>query len=208
MAERWSVSAQPVGMRRIPLAVVAVAVMTLCLTAGCTSSAGRAGSAASSAPESNPVGDIPDNQVYVPYTAPDGSFTVDVPEGWARTDSSDTVSFTDKLNTVSVQELMAPTAPTPASVTAAELAGAVSAARNGRAGTAETVSLKSGEAVHATYSADAAPDPVTRRTVRDDVELYVFWQNGTEALVTLSGPHGADDVDPWKRISASFAWQR
>jgi hypothetical protein len=210
MAEGWSVVGQPEGMRRIPLAVAAaVTALTLGLTGGCSSSADSAGSSASSAPDSsNPVGDIPDNQVYIPYTAPDGSFTVDVPEGWARTDSTDTVSFTDKLNTVSVQELTARPAPTPASVTAGELAAAVSGARNGSPGPAETVSLQAGNAVHATYSADAAPDPVTGRTVRDDVELYVFWQNGTEALLTLSGPHGADNVDPWKRISTSFAWRR
>ena len=154
------------------------------------------------------MGDIPDNQVYVPYSPPDGSFTVNVPEGWARTDVANGVSFTDKLNTVTVQELTGRPQPTPDSVRTGELADAVAGAPKGTAGTVEQVTLPAGPAVHSTYSADSAPDPVTGRTVRDDVELYVFWKDGTEALLTLSGPHGADNVDPWKTISTSFTWQR
>jgi hypothetical protein len=196
-------------MSRIPLAVAASIAAVALVTAGCSSSgSGTGASTGAAASESNPVGDIPDNQVYVPYGAPDGSFTVDVPEGWARTGSADTVSFTDKLNTVTVQELTGRAAPTPDSVRTGELADAVAAAGIGTPGKVSEVTLPAGAAVHATYSADAAPDPVTGRTVRDDVEMYVFWKDGTEAVVTLSGPHGADNVDPWKQISDSFAWQR
>ena len=35
--------------------------------------------------EDNPIGDIPDTQVYVPFAAADGSFTLSVPEGRAQT---------------------------------------------------------------------------------------------------------------------------
>jgi hypothetical protein len=195
--------------RRFRLVVAAsIAAVALGLTAaGCSSGGGGGGSTGAPASESNPVGDIPDNQVYVPYSPPDGSFTVDVPEGWARTDASDSVSFTDKLNTVTVRELTGRPAPTPDSVRTGELTDAVAASRNGTPGAVEQVNLPAGPAFHATYAADAAPDPVTGRTVRDDVELYVFWKDGTEALLTLSGPHGADNVDPWKQISSSFTWQ-
>jgi hypothetical protein len=194
--------------RALVLSATTVALAVSLTVAGCSSSGGGGGSSASgtTTAEANPVGDIPDNQVYVPYSPPDGSFTVEVPEGWARTDAGDTVSFTDKLNTVTVQELTGRPQPTPDSVRTGELAGA--AARNGAAGTVEQVTLPAGPAIHATYSADATPDPVTGRTVRDDVELYVFWKDGTEVLLTLSGPHGADNVDPWKKISTSFAWNR
>jgi hypothetical protein len=193
--------------RSLVLATTTVALAVSLTVAGCSSSGGGGSSASgTTTAEANPVGDIPDNQVYVPYSPPDGSFTVEVPEGWARTDAGDTVSFTDKLNTVTVQELTGRPQPTPDSVRTGELAGA--AARNGAAGTVEQVTLPAGPAIHATYSADATPDPVTGRTVRDDVELYVFWKDGTEVLLTLSGPHGADNVDPWKKISTSFTWNR
>jgi hypothetical protein len=146
--------------------------------------------------------------VFVPYAAPDGAFTVEVPEGWARTDAGGAVSFTDKLNIVALQELTGRPRPTPDSVRAGELADLAAHGRNVTPGTVEQVTLPADPAIHATYAADAEPDPVTGRTVRDDVELYVFWQDGTEVLLTLSGPHGADNVDPWKKISTSFAWNR
>ncbi|WP_219925095.1 hypothetical protein, partial [Halomonas sp. ND22Bw] len=57
----------------------------------------------SAAPEDNPAGDIPDNQVYVTFTSPDNLFTVSVPEGWPRsTIGADTV-FSDKFNSIRVQ---------------------------------------------------------------------------------------------------------
>jgi hypothetical protein len=73
-------------------------------------------------------------------------------------------------------------------------------------GPVETVTLPAGSVVHAAYTADSAADPVTGKVTTDDVELYVFWRNGTEVLLTLSGPKGADDVDAWRTVSTSFAW--
>jgi hypothetical protein len=175
---------------------------------GCTSGAPGASGAASgsaSANESNPLGDIPDDQVYVVHASPDGRFSVQVPEGWARTDLPDGVSFTDKLDTVSVQELTGRPQPTPDSVRTEELTVVADGHANVAVGDV-TAALPSGPALHATWSADSAPDPVTGRTVRDDVETFVFWRDGTEVLLTLSGPQGADNVDPWRQISQSFAW--
>jgi hypothetical protein len=40
------------------------------------------------APEKNPPGDIPDNQVFVEYRSPLG-FAIKVPEGWARRQTSE-----------------------------------------------------------------------------------------------------------------------
>ena len=50
------------------------------------------------APEVNPPGDIPDNQVFVAYVAPDGAYKLKVPEGWARSEADGVTTFTDKLN--------------------------------------------------------------------------------------------------------------
>jgi hypothetical protein len=188
---------------------LAIPAIALCLAlAGCSSSGASGAPGPATPSENSPLGDIPDDQVFVPYAAPDGAFTVEVPEGWARTDDGGAVSFTDKLNTVTLQELTGRPQPTPDSVSAGELADLAAHGRNVTPGTVEQVTLPADPAIHATYVADAEPDPVTGRTVRDDVELYVFWQNGTEVLLTLSGPHGADNVDPWKKISTSFAWNR
>ena len=58
-----------------------------------------------------------------------------------------------------------------------------------------------------TYRADADPDPVTGKVVHDDVERYEFWKAGKTVILALSGPQGADNVDPWRIVTDSLAWQ-
>jgi hypothetical protein len=41
---------------------------------------------------------------------------------------------------------------------------------------------------------------------RDAVERYVFFHKGTLHVLTLSGPKGADNVDPWKIVTSSVRW--
>jgi hypothetical protein len=189
--------------------LAALPVATAVLVAGCGGGTSSSGTAAgsSSAQDSHPLGDISDNQVYVPYSPADAAFSVKVPEGWSRSDVSTGVAFTDKLHTVSVQRLQGRPQPTPDSVRGGELADVQKQGNAVAVGTVETKTLPAGSAVHATYSADSPPDPVTGKTTKDDVELYVFWRNGTEVLLTLSAPKGGDNVDPWRIISTSFAWK-
>lgn len=202
---------QPRDMTRSRALIFVPAALAALLVGGCSagaSSSSGASASAASPSEQSPLGDIPDNQVYVPYSPADGSFTVKVPEGWARTDVTNGVSFTDKLNTVTVQKLPAATEPTPDTVRGGVLADVSANGNNVSVGAVETVTLPIGSVVHATYTADSAPDPVTGKVAKDDVELYVFWRNGTQVLLTLSGPKGADDVDAWRTVSTSFAWNR
>jgi hypothetical protein len=188
-------------------AALAVVLVGGCASGGSSSSGQADSSAPASTSEHSPLGDIPDNQVYVPYSPADGSFSVTVPEGWSRSDVADGVSFTDKLNTVAVQQLSGQPEPNQDSVLGGVLADRASAGRNVSLGQIETVTLPAGAVVHATYRADSAADPVTGKVTTDDVELYVFWRNGTEVLLTLSGPKGADDVDAWRMVSTSFTWR-
>ncbi|MDT4974331.1 MAG: hypothetical protein QOG98_89, partial [Pseudonocardiales bacterium] len=57
-----------------------------------------------------------------------------------------------------------------------------------------------------TYRADSAPNPVTNKVAVEAVERYEFWRNGTEVVLTLSAPVGSDNVDPWLKVTDSFAW--
>ncbi len=43
--------------------------------------------------------------------------------------------------------------------------------------------------------------------VRDAFERYVFYRQGHKVDLTLSGPVNADNVDPWRTVSDSFAWR-
>ncbi|HEY0359157.1 MAG TPA: hypothetical protein VGD11_11290 [Mycobacteriales bacterium] len=156
-------------------------------------------------PEVNAQGDIPDNQQYVPYTPPTGGFSVKVPEGWARTASPSSATFTDKLNSIRLDVSARPGAPTTASARA-EVAALGTKAGHFTAGPVKTVTRKAGTAVVAFYRADAAADPVTGKVVNDDVERYQFWANGKLVTLTLGGPHGADNVDPWRIVTDSFRW--
>ncbi len=69
-----------------------------------------------------------------------------------------------------------------------------------------TVQRKSGPAVMLAYHATSAPSTVTGKTITLSVERYEFWQAGNKAIVTVSGPRDADNVDPWRTVTDSFAW--
>jgi hypothetical protein len=164
-------------------------------------------SSSAAAPEVNPQGDIPDNQQYVTYAGP--GYTVKVPEGWARTTAGGATTFTDKLNSIVVgKPNTAAKRPTAASATATEipqLARTVKGFANARAG---TVTRTAGPAVRITYVAASAPDAVTGKTRRNAVERYEFFHSGKLVVLTLSGPKGADNVDPWKIVTDSLRWTR
>jgi hypothetical protein len=178
-------------------AVVLVAAVAV---AGCGSSSSKRSSSAPNpnAPESSPAGDIPDNQVYVPYAVPGGHITVKVPEGWAQSKSGGAVTFTDKLNSVAIQSI---SASSPLTVAAAQKAAqGLTSAKVG------SVKRPAGTAVHITYLAKSKPDPVTGKVTTDAVERYVFFHNGRRATLTLTGAKGADNVDPWRIVSSSVRW--
>jgi len=219
-------------MRRThALATAAVAVLAIG-AAGCgtSSSSGPAASAAPSAsspaagtspsattapsapnpnaPEVSPSGDIPDNQAYVRYSPPGAGYSVEVPEGWARTAHARAVTFTDKLNAIRLESRPVTSTPSVASVTARDSPLLSRTVRGYRAGRVSAVTRSAGSGVRVTYLADSARDPVTGKSHTDAVERYVFAHDGRAAVLTLSGPQGADNVDPWMIVTDSLTWTR
>jgi hypothetical protein len=160
---------------------------------------------AAAATESAPPGDIPDNTVFVPYQFTAGSLEVKVPEGWARTETAGTVSFTDKLNTITLTTVKA-AAPTPTSAQATEVPRLRGSLRNFVLTSVSPVTRPAGTGVLIKYDAASQPDPVTGKVYTDEVEQYEFHRGGVVAIVTLSGPQGADNVDPWRTVTDSFRW--
>ncbi|HEY8019404.1 MAG TPA: hypothetical protein VIG53_07895 [Actinomycetota bacterium] len=154
--------------------------------------------------ESNPPGDIPDNIAFVPYRTK-GGVTVSTPEGWARTTTGNSVTFTDKLNTVRVS--WGPgSAPT---VAAAKRTYVPALAASERAFTLIDVSgttLPAGNAVVIHYEANSAPDPVTNKQYRLDVVDYALFKDGRVVHLTLLSPVGSDNVDPWRIVTESLKW--
>ncbi|MEV6865071.1 hypothetical protein AB0M44_29200 [Streptosporangium subroseum] len=177
---------------------------TVPATSSFSSVAAPSGEPNPNATESNPPGDIPDNTAFVPYRAK--LYEIKVPEGWARTDLPAGASFTDKLNSVKIELRPAASAPTVDTVKRDEVPALQSAGGNFTLKKVETVGRKGGQAVRLVYQVDSLPNPVTGKVIRDDAERYEFYNNGQEAVLTLSGPAGSDNVDPWRLVSDSFAW--
>jgi hypothetical protein len=159
------------------------------------------------AKESSPPGDIPDNQVYVAYSPPGGDYSVKVPEGWARTAASGAVTFTDKLNAITMRETAATGRPSVVGVKRTELAALRRSVKGFRGGSVSVVKRQPGPAVRITYLAAARPDPVTGKRRTDAVERYLFAHKGKRVTLTLSGPEGADNVDPWRLVTDSLRWR-
>ncbi|MDP9094021.1 MAG: hypothetical protein M3N95_14095 [Actinomycetota bacterium] len=160
------------------------------------------------ATESAPAGDIPDTQAFVPYTSTTPGYTVNVPEGWARTTTGKVIAFTDKYNSIQIAAATMATQPTVSSARSSELPVIAAASSAFRLGDVQSVTRSAGSAVLITYQADSAPNPVTGKVVVEAVQRYEFWRSGSEVTITLASPVGSDNVDPWRKVTDSFAWTR
>jgi hypothetical protein len=157
--------------------------------------------------EFNPPGDIPDNAVFVDHVAPGSTVHFTVPEGWARKTIDGVTTYTDKYNSISIEVRRAQQPPTVASAGRVDVPELRRTVSNFQAGPITEVTRQHGKAVHLAYLMDSAPNPVTGKVVRDAVERFEFWKAGEEAILSLSGPQGADNVDPWQIVSDSLHWQ-
>jgi hypothetical protein len=156
------------------------------------------------AAENNPPGDIPDNIQFVTYSNAAGHYSFTHPEGWAETDHGSTVLFTDKLNGVQVQTGTATTPPTVDSAKAQDVPPLqrTQAAFELKSVTATTV--PAGTGVLIVYRRNSAPDPVTGRQYRDEVQRYELVHAGREVIVEMFGPVGADNVDAYRTMVQSL----
>ena len=157
------------------------------------------------APEVVEPGDIPDNQVFIPYGSADGAYTIKVPEGWARTEAGGVITFTDKYNSIVLMASSAASAPTVESVNTNGLAD-VSVDPTFTLLNVKPVTRHAGAGILATYEVGSGSNPVTGKKALLAVERYVFFHNGTVVTMTLAGAKGADNVDPWKIVSDSLSW--
>lgn len=124
-------------------AVLASLALTACAPGSGAATSSRASSSAT-VKEYSPPGDIPDDQVFVPYSPPGADYSLEVPEGWSRSTEGGVVAFTDKLNSIKIQSGPAAAAPTVASATSQEVPQIEATAANYSAGDVTTVDRKAG----------------------------------------------------------------
>jgi hypothetical protein len=194
-------------MTRIPIALALLLALVIAGCGGSSSSSSSSKTVDPNAKEVSPPGDIPDNQAYVVYSPPGADYSVKVPEGWARSVAAGAVTFTDKLNSIRMEEGAAKGAPSVAAARSEQprLARQVKGFKPGKI---SVVKRTAGPAVRITYLASSPPDAVTGKTRTNAVERYLFVRNGKRVTLTLSGPKGADNVDPWKLVTDSLTWSR
>jgi len=171
------------------------------------SSAAVANAPDPNAPEVVAAGDIPDNQVFVPVTPAGAPFTVSVPQGWVQSRDGAATVFTDKFNSVRIESRPLAAAPDTESVRAQDVSQLQTSAPGFALGDVQAARRKAGSAVLMTYTATSPTNAVTGKSVTEAVERYVFWRGGHEAVLTLAGPKGSDNVDPWRAVTDSLRWQ-
>ena len=154
------------------------------------------------AAEKNPPGDIPDDQVFVPYASVAGGYSLKVPEGWARSEKGSDVGFIDKFDGVAVIVDKVATAPTTKDI----VTKLEKSERGFKAVSAKEIQLPAGLALLIKYESESEANSVTNKRIRLEDEAYVFYKNGKMAILTVWAPVGADNADQWKLISASFRW--
>ena len=143
----------------------------------------------------NNAGDIPDTQVFVTYSGP--GYSVLVPEGWARTQSGSVVTFTANANSESIEVGDAsPRFHLPKRLGSPP---AITLRHNVRFGGGPTTVIS--------FRSRSKPDPVTGKSLALDTTVYVATRNGKRAVLALSAPAGADNVDQWQKIANSFRWK-
>lgn len=159
------------------------------------------------AAEKNPPGDIPDSQVFIDYVSPKDGFSLKVPEGWARTDRADGVSFIDKLDGVVLTRSDMSQAPTVDSVKKDYVGSLEQQERAVKIDSVKAVKLPAGNAIRIVYSSNSSPNEVTNKQVRLENQRFLYFKDGKLVALEFYAPLGADNVDQWKLMSESFRWR-
>jgi len=176
--------------------------------AGSASAAGQ-GPATGQAPapaESNPPGDISDTTVYVLYQSAAGHFQLRVPEGWSRSSSASSSTFSSNLNSITAAWMpiaAAPSVSTARSVTIPDLRAHTLAFR---LQSVRSVTLAGGTAIEIVFQVNSSPNSVTGKQYRLVIERFELQRAGRGAILSLSSAVGSDNVDPWRIVSESFRW--
>lgn len=139
----------------------------------------------------------------MPFHSAAGRYGFLHPEGWASVIKGPVASFTDKLNGISATAAAATSAPTVAGAkTAATTLARTEAAFELRRISA--VTLPGGTGVLIVFRRNSAPDTVTGKVFRDEVNRYLIYRAGRQVTLDLYGAVGSDNVDPYTKISQSL----
>lgn len=161
-------------------------------------------SSVTAAPDTNTPGDIPDTIAYVTYTNAAGGYMFDHPEGWAQTEQGTSVTFTDRYNGVTVNVTPTSGPPTVSSAQTVDVPALRASQPAFELRSVAASTLPAGPGVLIVYRRNSPPDPVTGRSARVEVQRYEIFGHGHTVALELFGAVGADNVDPYRRMSESL----
>jgi hypothetical protein len=168
------------------------------------SMAGATTTTVSVAPNSLTPGDIPDTIAYVTYSNSGGRYQFKHPEGWAQATHGTSVLFTDSYNGVAV-EVVGATKPLTSSFVHHSV---VPKLRSSQAAFSllrvSPIRLRAGAGYLIIFRRNSRPNPVTNKSVRQEVHLYAIYAHGRILNMSLFGAVGADNVDPYAKMSQSL----
>lgn len=156
------------------------------------------------APEALAPGDIPDTIAYVLYVNSAGRYSFRHPEGWAQTGNGSQVTFSDKYNGVAADSALAISPPTPTTVRTTDISKLKASEPAFELRSVSPVTLLGGSGVLIIYRRNSPPDSVTGRSVRQEVQRYEIFAKGHTVTLDLFGAIGADNVDPYAKMSQSL----
>ena len=189
---------------RILTSLVTLLIVTATFSAGLVSPAFAQETLV--APEKNPPGDIPDDQVFVTFTSPSG-FSLKVPEGWSRAQTEGGVRFFDKYDIIEAVLGQSDTAATAASAKNKEVPELLKSGRAVKVTAIKDAKLTAGPAVRISYLSNSEPNAVTGKQIRLEHERFIIFKAGKTVTLDFAAPAGADNVDQWQLISNSLRWK-
>jgi hypothetical protein len=156
--------------------------------------------------ESNPPGDIPDTTVYVPYQSSAGHFQLRVPEGWSRSTSASSSTFSSNLNSITAVWMPMAAAPSVSNARSVTIPALRAHTLAFQLQSVRSVPLAGGTAIEIVFQVNSSPNSVTGRQYRLVIERFELQRAGRGAVLSLSSAVGSDNVDPWRIVSESFRW--
>jgi hypothetical protein len=142
---------------------------------------------------------------YVTYVNSAAGYRFDHPEGWAQTEQGTSATFTDKFNGVVASVATTSGPPTVSSAQSVDVPTLRSSQPAFELRAVSAVTLPAGSGVLIVYRRNSAPDAVTGRSARVEVQRYEVSGNGHAVVLELFGAVGADNVDPYRRMSQSLS---
>jgi hypothetical protein len=114
------------------------------------------------------------------------------------------VTFTDRYNGVSADLAATSGPPTVSSAQSVDVPALRASQPAFELRSVAAATLPAGTGVLVIYRRNSAPDPVTGRSARVEVQRYEIYGNGHTVVLELFGAVGADNVDPYQRMSQSL----